>query len=125
MAVTVTDDAGQEHAVTVDDVKMAHFVYDNIFIGNGYTTLPGQYLRRQQRAMLQAPATTWLGYVGGQHAPVVAENGSGAKGMTYSAMCLHEGSITDLARSHGCLRWRQHIALATATGASRICSANG
>ncbi len=98
VAVTVTDDAGQEHAVTVDDVKMAHFVYDNIFIGDGYTTLPASIYAASE-GNLQAPATTWLGYVGGQHAPVVAENGSGAKGMTYSAMCLHEGSITDLAKA--------------------------
>ncbi|HQY90926.1 alpha/beta hydrolase, partial [Caldilinea sp.] len=47
----------------------------------------------------QAPAATWLGFVSGQHAPVSAENGSGAKGMTYSAMCLQEGSTTDLAKA--------------------------
>ena len=47
----------------------------------------------------QVPAATWVDYVSEVNAPVSLENGSWAKGMTYSAMCLHEGSTTDLAKA--------------------------
>ena len=40
VTVRVTDEAGEEHTVTVDDLKFVHFVYDSIFIGDGFTTLP-------------------------------------------------------------------------------------
>ena len=71
MTVTVTDDAGQEHGVTVDDVKFAHFVYDSIFIGDGFTMLPAAIYAASE-GDFQAPAATWLGFVSGQHAPVSA-----------------------------------------------------
>ena len=82
--------------MTVDDVKFAHFVYESIFIGDGFTTLPAS-IYAATNGDLQAPAETWLGYVAGRHGAATAEAGAWAKGMTYSAMCLQDGSVTDLA----------------------------
>lgn len=96
ITVTVADDGGNERTVTVDDVKFVHFLYDRIFIGDGFTTVPAG-IYAAQNGDLRAPASTWLGYIAGQHGPANAEAGAWAKGMTYAAMCLQDGSVTDLA----------------------------
>jgi pimeloyl-ACP methyl ester carboxylesterase len=94
--VSLTDEAGEEHTVTVDDLKFVHFAYDSIFIGDGFTTLPASIYAASE-GDLRGPAEGWLGYVGGQHGEVGPEVGSWARGMTYAAMCLQDGSTTDLA----------------------------
>ncbi|MCB0111594.1 MAG: alpha/beta fold hydrolase, partial [Caldilineaceae bacterium] len=94
--VIINDEEGVEHIVTVDDVKFVHFLYDSIFIGDGFTTVPAGIYAAYQ-GDLQAPAKIWLSYIAGQHGPATAQAGAWAKGMTYAAMCLQDGSVTDLA----------------------------
>ncbi len=94
--MTIADESGKEYVATVDDVKFVHFAYDSIFIGDGFTALPANIYAARD-GDLHVPAATWLSLLAGSHGSISANAGSWAKGMTYSAMCLQDGSISDLA----------------------------
>jgi pimeloyl-ACP methyl ester carboxylesterase len=94
--VNLAGESGEEFAVTVDDIKFVHFVYETIFVGDGFTLLPA-IVYAAQHGEFDDVAAGWLDYVDGQHGPANAAAGAWAKGMTYSALCLQDGSVTDMA----------------------------
>lgn len=95
VTVAIEDEAGETFEVTVDDVKFAYYVYDSTFVGNGFTLLPAT-LYAALNGDLDAPAQGWLDYVTGEHGSATTEAGAWARGLTYSTLCLQDGSVTDL-----------------------------
>lgn len=95
VTVTVSDEAGQNYTVTVDDLKFLQFVNDSGFAGEDFAQLPAVIYTAAQGDLAPA-AQGWLSYLSGRHGPAAPGTGAWSMGSFYSVTCLQDGSMGDV-----------------------------
>ncbi|MEZ4736496.1 MAG: alpha/beta fold hydrolase [Caldilineaceae bacterium] len=89
VTVTVQDDAGQSHAVTIDDVKFVNYVLGlGLFGGDFAQMLAGMMAIHNND--YAAVAQSWLGFWAGRHGATGPGTWSATSGVWYADGCLQE-----------------------------------
>ncbi len=98
VAVTVTDEAGQSYAVTVDDLMVLQYIFDRGLFGEDYANLPAA-MYAVHNGDYTAIAQDWLAYLSGRHDQASPGTGTTSMGLSNTATCLHDGVTSDATKA--------------------------
>jgi len=96
--VTVTDEAGQSHVVTVDDLMAVQYIFDSGLFGEAYANLPAA-MYAVHNGDFTSIAQDWLAYLGGRHGKAAPGTGTASMGLSNTATCLHDGVASNATKA--------------------------
>lgn len=96
--VTVTDEAGQNYVVTIDDLMALQYIFDSGLFGEAYANLPAA-MYAVHNGDFTAIAQDWLAYLSGRHSKAAPGTDTWSMGLNIGATCLHDSVTSDAAQA--------------------------